>query len=124
MEDNFEEKLEKIRKKGRVKMKQNKIYSKIGLIFILIFAVLFLGSIFYLFNKLNKTKTKDVVKTYYELLKDGCDNESCCLSAVKYMEDGGFTEAKDGNCPDGFNSNMLRCISSYKWCEPGNKNNR
>jgi hypothetical protein len=118
MEENFEQKLEEIRKKGRVKMKQNKVYSKIGLIFILIFAVLFLGSIFYLFNKLNKTKTKDSVKTYYEILKEGCDNEGCCLSSVKFMEEGNFTEAKDGSCPDGFKSNMLRCISSYKWCEP------
>ncbi|MFH1724510.1 MAG: thermonuclease family protein [Elusimicrobiota bacterium] len=58
---------------------------------------------------------------YYGRLADGCkkrESVSCCMDSVRGMKKGGFELAPEDGCPDGSAGNMLRCIDSYKWCEP------
>ncbi len=56
--------------------------------------------------------------TYYQQLRDQCKGSSCCESSVGSMEQGGYLLEPDGGCPPGTDRNMLKCVDSYKWCEP------
>lgn len=62
----------------------------------------------------------------YQALGEGCltrGSFNCCMSSVRQMANGKYIEAgapKDGayQCPDGYTGNMLKCESTYVWCEP------
>lgn len=56
--------------------------------------------------------------TYYQQLADQCKGSSCCESSVRSMEQGSYLLAPTDGCPPGTDSNMLKCVDSYKWCEP------
>lgn len=43
--------------------------------------------------------------------------DTCCMASVATMEQIGAREAEDNMCPDGFQKNILRCITSKSWCE-------
>jgi hypothetical protein len=68
-------------------------------------------------------------KAYYNKLRSGCRNntwtgadmDGCCQSSVDAME------ARKGiqhdpvltvECPEGYSKNMMKCASTYQWCEP------
>jgi len=58
-------------------------------------------------------------ENYYDVLEKKCDNDSCCLSSLKTMRANNYKRAeKNGNCPEGFFMNGLKCKTSYQWCEP------
>ncbi|MCK5123357.1 MAG: hypothetical protein KAQ87_04405 [Candidatus Pacebacteria bacterium] len=76
-------------------------------------------------NRINNQITKPVnqEENYYDVLEKKCDGDGCCLASLKVMRENNYKEAdKNGNCPEGFNRNMMRCIISYQWCEPIKKN--
>ena len=57
-------------------------------------------------------------ENYYDLLEKKCD-DSCCLSSSKRMRANNYKKAdKNGKCPEGFYMDMLKCVTSYQWCEP------
>lgn len=62
-------------------------------------------------------KKNEAIAAYYQTLRTHCNEDSCCLASVQAMEKGGFEEAKDGECPEGVSKNMMKCITSLKWCE-------
>ena len=63
-------------------------------------------------------KPIDQEENYYDILEKKCDNDSCCLSSLKVMRENNYREANEnGECLEGFNGNMMRCITSLKWCE-------
>lgn len=71
------------------------------------------GSIYFLLlNNQNNTSS------YYDELSQKCSGDNCCLNSVKRMESKKAIVSSNGECPDGYKADMLRCISSYKWCEP------
>jgi hypothetical protein len=55
---------------------------------------------------------------YYKQLAEKCSSRGCCLSSVRYMVKGNFKLSPESGCPDDMQGNMLKCIDSYKWCEP------
>jgi hypothetical protein len=64
-----------------------------------------------------ETSSSDEFK-YYNDLSSQCEGDECCLASVNSMFKGGYKLATDGQCPEGYDISMLRCITSYKWCEP------
>lgn len=69
-----------------------------------------------------KEKEKEIIiekpsKEYYNNLKSQCEGSSCCISSVESMEEAWYSEAEWWNCPSWYNLNMLKCETSYKWCE-------
>lgn len=67
------------------------------------------------------TSTEGVdVRNYKELLKR-CNGNSCCESSARNMESAkGFLikDYKSTQCTGEFRPNMLKCPTSYIWCEP------
>ncbi len=58
---------------------------------------------------------------YYKRLAENCKSksgQSCCVSSVRNMLNGNFKLAPESECPKSFQKNMLKCVGSYKWCEP------
>jgi hypothetical protein len=55
---------------------------------------------------------------YYDKLASGCKKNGCCLASVKAMREGNYTIAPQEGCSPGHQRNMMRCIDSYRWCEP------
>jgi hypothetical protein len=59
-------------------------------------------------------------------LKKGSFN--CCISSVRTMSLGNYEPAvlNDGvyECPQGYVKNMQRCIDTYQWCEPEQKESK
>lgn len=43
--------------------------------------------------------------------------DTCCMASVAAMEQKGAREAENNMCPDGFQKNILRCMTSKSWCE-------
>ena len=63
-------------------------------------------------------------QTYYEKLANECkskQSESCCLASVEAMKQGGYTLVPAGGCPAGYQPNMMKCIDSFRWCQPEEK---
>ena len=59
------------------------------------------------------------IENYYNLLENKCAGDSCCLSSLGTMKQGGYMEAdENGNCSNGFKMNMQKCITTFQWCEP------
>jgi len=64
-------------------------------------------------------KPVDQEKNYYNVLEKKCDNDKCCLASLKRMRANNHKKAdENGNCPEGFFMNGLKCKTSYQWCEP------
>ena len=57
---------------------------------------------------------------YYSKLSRDCPQADlqCCLTSVKAMELRNYTVVPAAGCPQGFKPNMMRCPSSYQWCQP------
>jgi hypothetical protein len=59
---------------------------------------------------------RDASRGYYAQLDDACQDD-CCRSSVDTMRrDHALAQPADG-CPAGESAEMLRCASSYRWCE-------
>ena len=73
-------------------------------------------------NTENKITTKPVnqeTENYYDLLEKKCDGDNCCVSSLEYMKENNYKEADDsGRCSEGFDRDMMACITSYHWCVP------
>ena len=58
-------------------------------------------------------------ENYYDVLEKKCAGDNCCLASLKTMRENNYKEADENRkCPEGFNRNMMRCITSYQWCVP------
>ena len=99
---------------------------KIILIIGVIIVVLVLGY-FFLWMKSGfidyRPQTNEVASTqnYYGKLTNECktkESESCCLASVEAMKAGNYTLAPQEGCPAGYQPNMMRCVDSYRWCQP------
>ena len=53
---------------------------------------------------------------YYDALRKKCNGDSCCLAGLASMEENGWPEAKNGQCPEGIKTDMLKCPSTLVWC--------
>ncbi len=88
--------------------------------------VLFIGFFLLFSNSVYAQEKNFLQQRYYQALQDECQTQqsvSCCEASVDRMEKGGFQRDISGltenyGCPPGYNANMLRCFSSYRWCEP------
>lgn len=85
----------------------------IGLIIILV-----VGSIYF-----QSTQKQDIseLPDYYKNLTKECESKgsyNCCMSSVNNMADGNYKLASETGCPEEYQPNMLKCIDSFKWCEP------
>lgn len=70
-------------------------------------------------NKIIVKPANQEQKNYYDVLEKRCDNNKCCLASLKRMRANNYKEAdENGNCPEGFFMNGLKCVTSYQWCEP------
>jgi hypothetical protein len=59
--------------------------------------------------------------SYYQNLGNQCLQKSsygCCIASVRVMRSGNYKLSENGTCGDGFMPNMMKCIDSFKWCEP------
>jgi len=62
-------------------------------------------------------------KDYYDLLKDKCVNDVCCLSSLDYMKNNNYLECSDDKkCPEGFECVSDDCSPSLSWCGPVQNN--
>ncbi|MCK5084683.1 MAG: hypothetical protein KAQ64_03445 [Candidatus Pacebacteria bacterium] len=70
----------------------------------------------------DKKITKPVdqeTENYYNVLEKKCAGNSCCVSSLKTMRANNYKEAdRNGECPEGFYMDMMKCITSYQWCVP------
>jgi hypothetical protein len=85
----------------------------IGLIIVLAVGIIY----FQPTQKQNISELSD----YYKNLAKECESKSsynCCMSSVNNMADGNYQLAPENGCPNGYQGNMLKCIDSFKWCEP------
>lgn len=57
---------------------------------------------------------------YYDQLESRCDS-SCCEASVERMRQARATVQPSGGCAAGETADMLRCIDSYRWCEPAGR---
>jgi len=58
--------------------------------------------------------------SYYTNLREVCrekSDENCCLVSVNAMESNYAKIAPKEGCPDGYRREMLKCMSSFAWCE-------
>jgi hypothetical protein len=54
----------------------------------------------------------------YKAMRRACAGDGCCLASVESMERNQGILANAEACPKGMSPNMLKCVSSYRWCEP------
>lgn len=98
------------------------------IITIIILGLITVGIYFFVTPKNNSglgnnqnTATADGTQNYYDKLAGDCkskQSESCCLASAEAMKQGGYTLAPQDGCPAGYQPNMMRCIDSYRWCQP------
>lgn len=104
-----------------MKLNQKGFAPVIILVGILILAGVSSGIYFVL--KGNPFATPSQNSDYYEKLTQQCERfgfgaGGCCRDSADRMRDGNFLlEPKEG-CLQGFKREMLKCIETYKWCEP------
>lgn len=69
------------------------------------------------------TEVQEIIKpdaSYYKNLRSQCENEgsqSCCIASVDTMETSWYKEAENWVCPNWYSKDLLKCASSYSWCE-------
>ena len=84
-------------------------------------------SLIFLSGCVNQTTHKPIepkTKAYYDSFREKCDTDGCCLSSVKNAEKENslIFESNNGGmnieneCPDGYQLDMNKCITSYIWC--------
>lgn len=57
----------------------------------------------------------------YDKLVSECkrkQDEGCCLASIEVMKSGNYMFAPQGGCPPGYQQNMMKCVDSYRWCQP------
>ena len=84
---------------------------------ILILAIIIGVAYFYMNHKPDISGFSD----YYKTLAKECESKQsygCCMSSVNDMAYGNYQLAPETGCPEGFQGNALRCIDTFKWCEP------
>jgi hypothetical protein len=92
--------------------------TKYSIIAIVVIGTLAAGYGIYSFAK---TGNSEVSANYYDKLEEECNMKSspdCCKASVARMREGNHKLTENESCPNGYESNILRCIDSYKWCEP------
>jgi len=103
-----------------------KLLIKKVLIIIVIFfgAIILFGVGYDLFKDWSLKKEINSYPDYYKQLAEKCESNSgnigpgCCISSVRDMVIGNYKLEPENGCPEGYQRNMLKCIGSYKWCEP------
>lgn len=95
---------------------------KVLIIIIIIFGTIILFGFGYDFYKdwLLKNEISNY-QGYYKQLAENCKSkgsQGCCMSSVRNMLNGNFKLSPESGCPKGYHGNMLKCVDSYKWCEP------
>lgn len=94
-------------------MKQN-------LTFIIVVVGLFITFVISLIIFVTAEKEVPNMAAYYQNLVSRCEvaeNPGCCLESIRIMKAGNYV-LFENECSKGFEQNMLKCISSLKWCEP------
>ncbi len=95
---------------------------KIIVVIVIIFGIIILSGLGYDFYKDWSLKNEiNSYSDYYRQLAEDCKSKGfpgCCMSSVQYMQSGNFELSPEIGCHGGFQGNMLKCIDSYKWCEP------
>ena len=102
------------------------------IIIVIVLAIASLGIYFYMTQKSDtnfsdntiQNNTTSEAQDYYDKLADECkskQSENCCLASVEAMKQGGYTLAVQDGCPAGYQPNMMRCIDSFRWCQPVEK---
>lgn len=72
----------------------------------------------------NVSTVDDVDIRNYSELNKRCNGNSCCEASAKRLEkSNGFLIRPNQpfECPEGFQANGLKCLDSYRWCEPKSK---
>lgn len=88
---------------------------------LVVVCILSLNAYVYLGKKAEVSSFKD---SYYGVLARQCENKAsfnCCMASVRAMKNGNYKLSDNNTCSDGFTQNMMKCISTFKWCEPINK---
>ncbi|MBI1216847.1 MAG: hypothetical protein GC185_13675 [Alphaproteobacteria bacterium] len=58
------------------------------------------------------------IAAYYGALRQECGDDGCCLASVQAMQQGGFAEAENGQCPEGVTRETMKCPGkALVWCE-------
>jgi len=73
-------------------------------------------------NKIHESEWKIITTSedYYQKLRDKCkvnEGKDCCLSSVDEMEAKQAKIKPENGCWKWMKMNLLRCLSSYQWCE-------
>ena len=68
------------------------------------------------YSCISDIEQNEKIIAYYKSLREKCDGASCCLTSVARMEENGFEEAENGECPGGVLKDGLKCVSSLQWC--------
>lgn len=64
----------------------------------------------------------DVDSRDYSELFDRCNGDGCCEASAKDIKQTKGFVLKDGyDCPAGYQRNGMKCVTSYRWCEPNLK---
>jgi competence protein ComGC len=95
----------------------------IGLIVLLVFTILVTLLLLLKDDSLKSNTPVDSNNSinYYENLREQCnttDYSDCCISSVEIMESEGYLLEEQEGCPEGYQTNMLRCLGTLSWCEP------
>ena len=95
---------------------------KIAIIVSIIFGIMILSGVgYYLYKDYSLEKEISNYSDYYKELAEECNLKSspgCCIASVRRMESGNYKLLPGDGCPEGYQINTLKCIDSYKWCEP------
>jgi hypothetical protein len=76
---------------------------------------------FVYYHYANKKQDISKLPEYYQNLAKECESAgsyNCCMSSVNDMKDGNYQLEPETGCPEGYRSEMVMCIDSFKWCEP------
>lgn len=90
---------------------------------LIILAIIVVGG-YYIYSFLmqkEETSSPQPQSDYYQNLANQCEKKSdsaCCKASVDSMRLGSYKLSGNGRCPEGHGIGSLKCIDSYKWCEP------
>lgn len=90
--------------------------------FVVILAIVTGLGIGYYVTEPKHVKNRDL--QYYFHLSKECrrkQSTSCCMASVRAMMRKRYKLVPEEGCAEGFAPNMMRCIDSYRWCQPINE---
>jgi len=96
-----------------------KKYIKIILLIAVLIVVFIIG--FKIYGYSSKRFEINRLPLYYRDLAEKClqkDSYGCCMASIRTMKNGNYKLSENNACEDGFTSNTMLCIDSFKWCEP------